>query len=148
MSIISDIKAAVGAHLTDLVTEEVLAGATITEIKKSPLAAETSAYPWAYLMPPSVESETLDNRSITRTYTFDIMVLVRGEDLPDTPYMEELAEAIMNKYDNDPTLGGTARGGLLPVSSSPTPYQHNGQDLMMIIITIQAKADVTLTYGN
>jgi hypothetical protein len=144
---IATIKAAIDTNLAALVTEEVLAGHTVTDIKKSPLNADVGRYPHAFLMPPSVESEVLDNRSIVRTYSFDIMVLYRAEDISDTADLETSIEDILTVFDNDPTLGGTCLAGALPVSSAPEPFQHNGRDLIMVVLRITGKEIVSLTFG-
>jgi hypothetical protein len=144
---ISAIKSAIKTNLDELVTATVIAGATITDIKKNPLNADISTYPHAFLMPPSVQSEANDNRSIIRSYSFDIMFLFRAENITSTDEIEEAVESILNKFDNDPTLSGTALGGVLPVSSSPEPFQHNGKDLIMVVVEIQAKEVVTLTFS-
>lgn len=146
MSILS-IKAAIKTNLDALVTDAVLGGATQTDIKTDPLSANVGSFPHAFLMPPSIESEVLDNRSVSRTYTFDIMVLFQAEDLDSTAELETKVESMLSKFDNDPTLGGTAMGGVLPVSSSPEPFQHGGKDLVMVILQIQAKEFVTLTFS-
>ena len=98
-------------------------------------------------MPPAVESEVIDNRTNGRNYTFDIMVLFKAEDIDTTAELEGIVEALLNKFDNDPTLSGTALGGVLPVSSSPEPFQHGGRDLVMVILQIQAKEIVSLTFS-
>lgn len=144
---VSSIKQAVKVNLDALVTAEVLAGATITDIKKDPLAADIPDFPHAFLMPPSVESQALDNRSNTRTYTFNIMVVFNAENLASTTELEEKIEAVLNVFDNDPTLQGTALGGVLPVSSAPAPLQHNGKDLIIVFVAIQAKEYVSLTFS-
>jgi len=144
---ISTIKANIKTNLDDLVTSAVLAGCSTADIRKNQLGADTPAYPWAYLMPPGMESETSDSRSNLRTYTFDIVVLYNAEDLLGSDSLETMTESILNKFDNDPTLGGAALGGLLPVSSSPVPMQHNGKDLIMVVVTLKAKEVVTLTFS-
>lgn len=145
MSLVS-IKTAIKVNLDALVTDGVLAGATITDIKHDPLAADHPNFPHAYLMPPSIESEVLDNRTIVRTYTFDIMVVFRAEDLESTTELESKMEGVLDKFDNDPTLQGTARGGVLPVSSAPQPLQHGGKSLLVVFFSIEAKQDRTLTF--
>jgi hypothetical protein len=140
------IKAAIKTNLDALVTDTVLGGATTTDIKKDPLGADIPSFPHAFLMPPSIESETLDNRTIVRTYIYDIMVLWNAENITDATTVEEDIEAILNKFDNDPTLSGTAVAGVLPVSLAPQPFQHAGKDLIMAVIQIQAKQHVSLTF--
>lgn len=146
MSIVS-IKNNIKAKLDALVTDTVLGGATITDIKKDPLAADIPSFPHAYLMPPAVESEVLDNRTIIRTYSFAIMVLFNAENLSSTTELESKIESMLSKFDNDPDLGGTAMGGILPVSSAPQPFQHGGKDLIMVFLEIQAKEVVSLTFA-
>ena len=144
---ISTIKAQIGINLANLVTDGVLAGYTATDLKHDPLKADIPNYPHAYLMPPAVASQVLDNRSVLRTYTFDITVIQNAENINTSDEIETLIENIMNEFDNDPTLGGTALGGVLPVSLSPQPYQHSGKDLIMFIIRLEAKADVSLSFA-
>jgi hypothetical protein len=144
---IKTIKEAIKTKLDALVTDTVLAGATITDIRKDPLAADIPTFPHAFLMPPSVESNVLDNRTVLRTYTFGIMVVFNAENLTSTTELEEKIESILSKFDNDPDLGGTALGGVLPVSSAPAPFQHNGKDLIVAVIEIKVKEPVSLTFA-
>jgi hypothetical protein len=141
------IKEAIKTNLDALVTDSVLGGATITDIRKDPLAADIPSFPHAFLMPPAVESEVLDNRSVLRTYTFSIMILFNAENLTSTTELEETVESILSKFDNNPTLDGTANGGVLPVSSSPQPFQHNSKDLIVVSIELQAKEPVSLSFS-
>ena len=140
------IKEAIKEKLDALVVSEVLAGATITDIKKDPLAADIPNFPHAFLMPPAIESEALDNRTNLRTYTYDIMVLWDALNISDATTIEDEIEGILTAFDNDPTLGGTAMGGVLPVSLAPQPFQHGGKDLIMAVVQIQAKQHVSLTF--
>lgn len=140
------IKQAIKTNLDALVMSEVLAGATITDIKKNPLAGDIPSFPHAFLMPPTIESEPLDNRTILRTYVYDIMVLWNAENIEDATTVEDNIEDILSAFDNDPTLGGTAMGGVLPVSLAPQPFQHASKELIMAVVQIQAKQHVSLTF--
>ncbi|MCR2833479.1 hypothetical protein [Parerythrobacter lacustris] len=140
------IKEAIKANLDELVTAETLSGCSTSDLKKDPLAGDIPAFPWAFLMPPSIESEALDNRTNLRTYNYDIMILWNAEDVEDATTVEEGMEAVMQEFDNDPTLSGTAMGGVLPVSSAPQPFQHSGRDLIMAVVQIQAKQHVSLSF--
>lgn len=141
------IKEAIKTNLDELVVAEVLGGATITDIKKDPLSADIPSFPHAYLMPPSIESTAADNRSNIRNYIFDIMVLFNAENLSSTTQLEMMIEGILNKFDNDPTLSGTALGGMNPLTSAPAPFQHNGKDLIMVVVQISAQEHVQLTFA-
>lgn len=145
---ISTIKAQVKILLDELVTDEVLGAAKVTDIRKDPLSADHPAFPIAYLMPPSVESMGLDNRTNTRAYTFDIMVLFNAENITGTDDVEVATEAIFNKFDNAPTLGGSALGGMSPLTQAPVPFQHagTGKDLIMVVVQVTAQDHVALTF--
>lgn len=143
---IQTIKQAIKSNLDTLVTSGVLGGATITDIRKDPLAADIPSYPHAFVMPPGVESEVLDNRSNIRTYTFGVMIVFNAENLSSTTELEEKIESVLTAFDNDPTLGGTAMGGVLPVSSAPVPFQHGVKNLIVAVVEIQAKELVALTF--
>ncbi len=142
----STIKAAIKANLDELVSSDVLAGASSSDFKKDPLAADIPGFPYAFLMPPSIESEASDNRSNIRVYTYDIMVLWNAENIDEPDVVEAGIEAILDVFDNDPTLSGTAMAGMLPVSSAPQPVQHSTRTLIMAIIQVQAKQFVSLTF--
>lgn len=141
------VKSAIKTNLDALVTAATLAGATTSDFKKDPLAADIPGFPWAFLLPPSIESEALDNRTNLRTYVYDIMLLWNAENIEDSTTIEADIEAILSKFDNDPTLGGTAMAGILPVSMAPQPFQHAGKDLIMAVVQIQAKQYVQLTFA-
>ena len=140
------IKQGIKANLDTLVTSGVLKGVTVSDLRKDPLAADIGKFPWAFLMPPTIDSEVLDNRTNIRVYTYDIMVLWNAMNITDAETVEADIETILDKFDNDPTLGGTAMAGVLPISSSPQPMQHAGKDLIMAIVQIQAKQHVSLTF--
>lgn len=60
--------------------------------------------------------------------------------------MEETIEDILNEFDNDPTLSGTALVSVLPASLAPKPFQHGGRDQIMAVVQIQTKQRVQLTF--
>lgn len=144
---LTTIKAAIKTNLDELVTAETLGGVTMTDIKLDPLNSDIGSFPHAFLMPPAVESEVLDNRSVVRTYTFDVLILVQAEDLDTTSELETLMEAVLDKFDNDPTLSGTAQGGVLPITSAPEPFQHGGRDRIYFVLQLQAKDVKALSFS-
>ncbi len=146
MSTVGNIKARLKTTLDTLVPTYVKS-VTLSDIKKDPLDAEIGQYPAAFIMPPALgASERLDNRTNLRDYTFFILVVMRAEDLQSTADVEDLMERIINVLDNDITLGGTAIGGITPVTSVPEAFQHNGRDLIVFDVIIKARATETLTF--
>jgi len=75
-----------------------------------------------------------------------VLLIFQAEDLSSTTELEEKVESVLGTFDNDPTLGGTATAGVLPITSAPAPVQHNGKDLVLVEVQIQAKEYVTLSF--
>lgn len=144
---LSTVKAAVKTKLDSLVSDGVIANAANSDIKLDPLSMNVGHYPVGIVMPPSVDSEVLDNVNITRTHTFDLVFIFNAENLDSTNELEGKIEAILNKFDNDPTLGGAANGGVLPVTSAPEPFQHGGKDLIMLVVQLRATETVLLSFS-
>lgn len=140
------IKQAIKTKLDGLVTDGVLGGASISDLRKDPLS-DIPTYPHAFLTPPSMESEVVDNRSILRTYIYDILLVWKAENITDGDTIEEDIENVVTAFDNDPTLGGEAIGGVLPVSSAPQPIQHTANQLIVAQVQIQAKQHVSLDFA-
>jgi hypothetical protein len=140
MSTIGNIKTQIKTVL-DALAPTYLKSVTLSDIRKDPLDAEIGAYPAAFIMPPSLgASDRLDNRDVLRDYTFFILVVMRAEDLSTTADVEDLMERVVNALDDSITLDGNAVGGIVPVTSAPEAYQHNGRDLIVFDVIIKARA--------
>jgi hypothetical protein len=143
---IATIKQNIKTLFDELVTADVLASCSVSDLKTDPLNADLNSFPHAFIMPPSVESEVNDNRNNIRTYTFDVLVIFNAENITGSDTVETTTESILSKFDNNPTMLGAALGGVLPVSSAPAPYQSNAKDMILVVVRIQAKELVSLTF--
>lgn len=143
----TDIKNKIKAKLDVLQQAGTLAEVIVDDFKKGLLDRDYSAFPVAVLQTSAIESETITNRDNIRTYVFEIVVLSKGEDVKDATTVEDLREAIIDKFDNDPTLGNTADGAVEPSSSpaEPIPLQ-GGKSYIVFSILIRARAIKTLTF--
>lgn len=146
MSNIKLLKEKIKQQLDILVTAGKLQGCAIVDMRKDPLAGDIPPSPYAFLMPPSTESSVVDNRTLLRTYRFDILVMVKGENINTATYIEELIEAILNQFDNNPTLDGEADGAVEPASSTPEPINHKNGEYTLFFVTLRANRTETLTY--
>lgn len=140
------VKSAVKAVLDGLVTGGTLGYAGSFDFKKDPLSADIPRFPAAYLMPPATESEQSDNRTLLRTLTFSIMVLVRAEDIANDSTIEDLINNILNAFDDVPTLNGAANGATEPTSTTPEPVQHQTGNMVMFFITVKAHLTYTQNF--
>lgn len=146
MSKIADIKAKIKATLDELVTDEVLALVIEENYKGGVFDRDYSAFPVAILETPAVANETLTNTQNFRTYTFRLLVLQKLENVSGAGAIENLIEAIIDKFDQGITLDGEADGGVEPSSSEPAAYVSRGKDYVVFSITLRAKAVKDLTF--
>jgi hypothetical protein len=148
MANITTIKSKIKEKLDALVTAGTLGAAESLDLRKDPLDGDIVGYPHAFLMPPSVENAGLvDNRTLRRTYTFAIMVLMKAENLASVSDVEVLMEAIMNKFDNSVNLDNESVGGIEAVTSTPAPIQHGDKQLIVFDVIIKARAIYDLSYA-
>lgn len=147
-SIVKTIKDQIRATLDGLVADGVLAEVQEDDFKVNPLYdREFSAYPAAILTSPSVQAVADTNRQNLRTYTFDVVIIQKGENVASVTDIEELNEKIMDKFDNNFTLSGAAPGGLEPSATSPSPVTaRGGRSYVIFGISLKAKALIDLTF--
>jgi len=134
------------AKLDTLVTSNDLSLVLNRSFKHHPLADPNLVkFPAAIVQPPSFESTELDTATNERTYTFDIVIVMKGDDISDIDAVETLAETIANAFDDDHTLGGTAQGGVSPAVSPIEQDEFNGKQLVMFVVTIKPRVCYTIT---
>lgn len=146
MSAIQTIKQAIATQLQALVTANKIAGYSTTDLRYDPLNGDLPTTPYAWLMPPSTTSVAVDNRTLLRTYQFDIMVIVKGENVNSSTQIEELIETFLNNFDNVPTLIGAADGAVEPANSTPVPLQHKNGDILVFFVSLKVNRTETLTF--
>lgn len=145
----AEIKEQIRLKLERLQREETLRHIYVDDFKKEILDRDYPAFPAAILQSAGIQNETITNSQNFRTYTFDIVVLLKGDDVNDATSIEELRAAIMDRFDSDPTLGNTCDGGVLP-SSSPigTVGMLGGKSLIAFTISLECRAIKDLTFST
>ncbi len=133
-------------HLASLKTANVLKAYLVQDFRENLLENDLPAYPCAILMPPAVDSVEESRQTNLRTYTFDIVVVQKKENLSGTNAIGELIEAIIDEFDNDPTLGGTATGGVPPGSSVPDEVTSADGTFIVFAVTLRPRALKNLTF--
>jgi hypothetical protein len=134
--------------IKDLLTELKVAGTLgevqIDDFKRSILFdRDISAFPVAIISPAAVDSNTETNRDNMRTYEFSILIAQKGENITSDTQIEDLREAILNKFDDNPTLLGNASGGMSPSASRPEPITSADKTYIGFVVTVKAKAFYT-----
>jgi hypothetical protein len=141
------VKGKIKDKLDALVTSGVLKCVIVDDLKKNPtLDRDIPSFPAAVLVSPSSEGAYSTNRSNIRTYTFAITIVQKTENIESNEDIEYLSDQILDAFDNDPTLGGTAVGGLDPSNSEPTSITSQDKSYIVFTVTLKAHADKTLTF--
>lgn len=143
----SAIKEQIRLKLESLQRQEVLRAVIVEDFKKGILERDYQAFPVAILQTAGIQNETITNTQNFRTYSFEIVVLLKGEDVSDATTVEELRANIMDTFDSDPTLGNVCDGGVMPASSpiEPIPLM-GGKSYIAFTITLDCRAIKDLTF--
>jgi hypothetical protein len=140
MSNATDIKNAIQGHLAALKTAGTIGGYLVQDFRENLLDQDFPAYPCAVLLPPAIDSEPSTNDSNLRTYSFDIVFVVKKDDIGSGTYIEDLIEAVLDEFDSDVTLGGAADGGSPPGSSVPDEVTAASQTYVVFVVTLKPRA--------
>jgi len=138
---------AILADLQTLVTSGVLNSAFADDMSKvSPLDRTWPGFPSAVVIPPTVSgNEFEDQADNTMEYTWYVMVVTTPENLPksDPTYLAGLEDQIINVFNLDATLQGTANAAVYPVVVEPPgPVNSNSVTYVVFYITLKARAIV------
>lgn len=104
------------------------------------------AFPVAIVTTPSIEASYFTNTQNARIHTFEIIVLMKGEDISGPDDVEELMEKIMDQFDNNPTLTAKADGGVEPSITSPQVVVARSKSFITFSVIVKAKAIKDLNF--
>ena len=135
------------AILNDLTT--LLNNGTIGEYqtretgKINPFDRDYGKFPSAIVIPPTVSSsEMYDTTTNLREYTFWVAFVTKPENVPtdDPTYLERLMDGVMDVFDLDVTLRGSAPGGSGPaIIEPPGIVSTPAAAYTVFFVTIKAK---------
>jgi hypothetical protein len=140
-----NMKTAILADLQKLVDAGVLNSASADDFSKlNPLDREWPGFPSAVVIPPAVTTSAYEDvANNLREYTWYIMVVTTPGNLPsnDPQYLEGLIDSILNMFDLDCTLQGSAVGAVDPaVLEPPGAISSNSVTYVIFTIVLKAKA--------
>jgi hypothetical protein len=138
------------AILTDLqtlVTSGVLNSASADSLTKvNPLDRTWPGYPSAVVIPPIVSgNEFEDQGNNLMEYTWYIMVVTTPDNIPsnDPTYIPGLEDNIIQVFNLDATLQGTANGAVYPtIIESPGPVNSGTTTYVLFYVSFKAKVIV------
>lgn len=147
MSQESAIKDRIAADLQTLVVSGQLGAVVSQDQSKDLLQADYSAFPVAIIGMPSFESNYETNRENLRIFDWPILFLFRQEEITSPNDIENLAEAISNLFDNDPTMGGAAIGAVLAARGPTEPVSTPDKSFIFFVIDLKVRTLIELTYN-
>lgn len=135
------IKQQIIVNLETLVTNGIIKGFFAVDRGKDAYAnPPTAGYPFALIGMPRVANDMEDNVSNKRTYRFDIFFVINYENMPDMTYtVEGMIDALLNQFDTNFTLAGTAIAAQVPPAQVLAfPISTTDQSFLAFVVTIEA----------
>jgi hypothetical protein len=142
MTLSQNIKQQIIVNLETLVTNGVIKGfLTVDRGKDAYANPPTAGYPFALIGMPRVSNDMEDNVSNQRTYRFDILFVINYENMPDMTYtVEGMIDAVLNQFDTNFTLEGTAIAAQVPPAQVLAfPISTTDQSFLAFVVTIEAR---------
>ena len=138
------IKQQIVVNLQALVTKGVINSYMAIDRGKDPLSkdnAPPSGYPFALVGMPRVANDMEDNVTNIRSYRFDVLFVVNYENIADpTITIEGMIDQVLNQFDTNFTLAGTAIAAQVPPAQIQTfPVSTPTQDLVCLVVTLECR---------
>ena len=144
MSAIGNIKLKIIDHLNALKTAGTLGQVIVEQAgAQNMFDRDLLVYPSAILLPGTAEGNVESNQDNLYLYSFDIVVVRKNDKITGQTAVEDLLEAVVQEFNKDFTLGGTAVGAVDPTSSSPAAIESSGQTYTVFVVTLKAKTLLT-----
>jgi hypothetical protein len=147
MTLAQAIKNQIILNLQTLVTNGVINSFVGVDTGKDPIGmTPPNGYPFAIVGMPRVANDMEDQASNLRTYRFDVLFVVNYENIADpTLTIEGIIDNVLNQFDTNFTLAGTAIGAQVPPAQVQTfPISTPTQDLVCFVVTIEARTIYTI----
>lgn len=99
-----------------------------------------NGYPFAIVGMPRIASEFEDQATNLRTYRFDVLFVLNPAELtnPDTD-VEHLIDAVLNQFDTNYTLAGSAVAAVLPAKIETAPVSTGDKTLLCVVVTLECR---------
>ena len=118
---------------------------SVAELDENPNPFKTEAsngYPLAIVAMPRVKADFEDQANDMRVMTFDILFIVRPEDLANnSDGAEAIMDAILNEFANltELTLSGAANAAVLPLNIDSQPVSTDGKTYLCFFAKLEAR---------
>jgi len=139
MSVMGDIKTKIKERLQLLVDAGILGEIQVDDAASDIFERDIGKWPCAILATPSTQSDYFQNTQNTRTHVFEVIVVQKQENISSQDAIENLIEAILDKFDTVPNLSGAATGGVEPASSPVEKIPAKGGTYITFAITLKCR---------
>jgi hypothetical protein len=142
MDLAKPIKAQILVNLQALVTAGILNSYLSLDKNPNPLTdTPPSGYPFAIVGMPRISSDFEDQATNIRTYRYDILFVLdpNALDNPDTD-VEHIIDSVLNQFDTNFTLAGTAQAAVLPAKVEGAPVSTGDKTLLCFVVTLECRA--------
>lgn len=136
---VTTIKNQISSYLSELVSASTLGEKQVDDFRIGILDRDFAAYPAAVLTTPQIDSSVYTNTQVYRTHAFEIVVISKGENLASAADIETLMEALLDKFDQNPTLNNTCQE-LTATVTSPQTVTARSRTFIVFSIVLRAKA--------
>ena len=133
-------------NLQALVTAGVLNSYYAVDESSNPLTIQPqSGYPFAIVGMPRITSDFEDQASNLRIYRFDILFVLDPKVFVNSDTdLEDFTDAVLNQFDTNFTLAGTADATVLPARLEGAPVSTADKQLLALVLTLEARATYTI----
>ena len=145
MATASLIKAQIKTYLDALKTAGTLGEVIEDDFKRAIQDRDFANFPVAILQTASIDCTIESTQSDLRDYGFEIIVLSLGDNTSSVTAIEDLQEAMLDKFAQSPTLNGTCEKSI-PASSALAPFTNRGRNYIVFKFTLQAQKIKQLTF--
>jgi hypothetical protein len=138
VDLLKPIKAQILVNLQALVTAGAINSFVSLDKNPNPLTdTPVNGYPFAIVGMPRVASDFEDQATNIRTYRYDILFVIDPNTLanPDTD-VEHIMDQVLNQFDTNFTLAGTAIAAVLPAMIEGAPISTGDRTLLCFVITL------------
>lgn len=141
-----DLKSQIKKYLEELVDSGILGEVQVDNASADLFERDIGRFPVAILTTPSTESQVFQNTQNRRTHVFEVIVIQKQENITDPDDVEAIIEALLDKFDNLPSLKGAANGGVEPSSSPVAIVPGKGGSFIAFAITLRCSVIKDLTF--
>ena len=148
----AQIKQAIIGHLNNLIANQIIGSFVAVDLQKDPSKVAKNVVDWPVVligMDESSKNEMITNRANQRTYKFMLLVMQRFDKLNESNEqtgMEDLKDAIINEFDDDPTFGMT-QTWIEPITASQTATTPDDV-YNMFVLTIGVNTIIDLNFAS